>query len=131
MPQNKPNRILLVEDEPDIRKIVQVSLQEIGGFTMQTCGSGHEALEIVKAQRPDLIILDVMMPVMDGLDTLREIHKIDDMQDIPVIFLTAKVQPHEVEKYLELGVIGVISKPFDPIRLPQQINDLWCKLEMV
>ncbi len=129
--RQKLNRILLVEDEPDIRKIVQVSLQDIGGFTLETCGSGHEALEITKVRKPDLMILDVMMPVMDGPDTLREIHKVYNLKDIPVIFLTAKVQPHEVEKYLELGVIGVISKPFDPITLPQQINDLWCKLEMV
>lgn len=131
MPHKKLKRILLVEDEPDIRKLVRISLENIGGFTVDTCESGFEALESVKVHKPDLMILDVMMPVMDGQTTLQEIRKIDSLQNMPVIFLTAKVQPHEVEKYLQLGVIGVISKPFSPISLPQEINDLWYKHEMV
>lgn len=131
MADKKLKRILLVEDEQDIRKIVQVALENLGNFEVATCDSGKEALKLIKSYQPDLLILDVMMPIMDGQTTLQEIRKMDPLQDIPVIFLTAKVQSHEIEHYIELGVIGVISKPFDPLTLASQVNELWNKLEMV
>lgn len=117
--------ILMVEDDADIRKIVQISLEQLGGFKLDICHSGLAALDRLKADKPDLLILDVMMPVMDGPTVLREIRKSTVLQDIPAIFMTAKVQAHEIQHYLALGVLGVIHKPFDPLTLPEQIRTLW------
>jgi len=131
MPHKDLKRILLVEDEPDIRTIVSVALGDIGGFEIEVCNSGHEVLEVIQACQPDLLILDVMMPVMDGPTTLQEIRKIAAFKELPVIFMTAKVQAHEVNEYLALGVLGVISKPFDPVTLPQEIREIWNSPELV
>lgn len=131
MPQKDLKRILLVEDEPDIRTIVSVALGDIGGFEIEVCSSGHKVLEMIQACQPDLLILDVMMPVMDGPTTLQEIRKFAAFKELPVIFMTAKVQPHEVNEYMALGVLGVISKPFDPVALPQEIREIWNSHELV
>lgn len=125
MGKEELNSILVVEDEEDIRKIVSVALDNIGGFKVEVCASAHEALEVLTARQPDLIVLDVMMPVMDGPSLLSEIRKNDKYKKIPVIFMTAKVQSHEVEEYKAMGVLGVIVKPFDPVSLPEQIKNLW------
>ncbi|MDH5446535.1 MAG: response regulator [Gammaproteobacteria bacterium] len=125
MQQGELQSILVVEDEADIRKIIKVSLENVGGFEVEMCASAHEALEVLPNRNPDLILLDVMMPVMDGPTLLKEIKQNTNSKDIPVIFLTAKVQSHEVEEYMDMGVIGVISKPFDPVELPEKIKHLW------
>ena len=130
MGQGELKQILVLEDEPDIRKIIAISLENIGGFTVEICDSGQAALIILSQQKPDLIILDVMMPVMDGPSFLKQIRQLPDLKDIPVIFMTAKVQSHEIEEYFAMGVIGVISKPFDPVALPDQIRELWLSTEM-
>jgi CheY-like chemotaxis protein len=118
-------RILYVEDEPDIQAVAKLALESVGGFTVKICGSGSEALKEAPGFTPDLILLDVMMPGMDGPTTFKALREIPQMAATPVIFMTAKVQPHEVAHYKELGAIDVISKPFDPMTLSTTINDIW------
>lgn len=121
------NKILLVEDEEDIRTIAQIALEEIGKFTVQYCGSGKEALERVETFKPDLILLDVMMPGMDGLTVLQKLRKKPDFVHIPVVFMTAKVQANEITQYRVLGAADVITKPFDPLTLAQTLREIWKK----
>mgnify|MGYP001093086419 CR=1 FL=1 len=117
--------IMVVEDEEDIRKIINVALGTVGGFSVEMCASAHEALNVLNDRQPDLILLDVMMPLMDGPAFLTEFRRQSRHNNIPVIFITAKVQAHEVEAYKALGVLGVIAKPFDPLTLPEQVKTLW------
>lgn len=118
-------RIMLVEDEEDIRAVASLALEAVGGFTLKTCDSGQNALEVIGSFRPQLILLDVMMPGMDGPSTLREIRQTPDFATTPAIFMTAKVQPDEVNSYLELGAAAVIPKPFDPMVLSDRIREIW------
>ncbi len=119
------NRILLVEDDPDIQVVARLGLEAVGGFTVELCSSGTEALTTAPIFDPDLILLDVMMPGMDGLSTLKALREIPQTQTTPVIILSAKVQTHEVAHYKTLGAMDVISKPFDPMLLPTTIRTLW------
>jgi CheY-like chemotaxis protein len=118
-------RILYVEDEPDIQEIAKLALEAVGGFSVKLCSSGQEALDSVSVFEPDLILLDVMMPGMDGPTTLKHLREIPAAEKIPVIFMTAKVQPQEIRSYKEMGALDVIPKPFDPMTLSEQINNLW------
>lgn len=118
-------RILYVEDEPDIQEIAKLALEAVGGYSVKLCSSGQEALDNVTDFEPDLILLDVMMPGMDGPTTLKNLRNNPDVQSIPVIFMTAKVQPQEIRAYKEMGALDVIPKPFDPMTLSEQINTLW------
>ena len=118
-------RILHVEDEPDIRAVARVALESVGGFTVEMASSGKEALEKAPSFAPDLILLDVMMPEMDGPATLAELRKLPGLGDTPVIFMTAKVMDTERASYKELGAIDVIAKPFDPMTLSDQIRAIW------
>lgn len=118
-------RILYVEDEPDISQIAKLALESIGGFTVEACDNGVQALERGPAFGPQLILLDVMMPEMDGPTTMQKLRALDGMADIPVVFMTAKVQPNEVESYKQLGAVDVIAKPFDPMGLAEQIRAIW------
>jgi CheY-like chemotaxis protein len=123
---NRPlQRILLVEDDVDIQAVGRLALEAVGGFTVQVCSSGQEALNTASLLAPDLILLDVMMPGMDGVATFTALRQKDATRQIPVVFMTAKVQTHEVEQYKQLGALGVIAKPFDPMTLAQQIRELW------
>jgi CheY-like chemotaxis protein len=119
------SRILHVEDEDDIRMIVGITLKSIGGFTVEQCASGHEAVTKAPDFSPDLILLDVMMPAMDGPATLKALREIPALARTPVVFMTAKVQPQEVDGLKSLGAIDVISKPFDPMTLSDQIKSIW------
>lgn len=119
--------ILYVEDDPDIRAIAELALGTVGGFQLLPCRGGQEALETLGSTRPDLILLDVMMPGMDGPETFRAIRRQEDHADIPVVFMTAKIQPNEVKDYLDMGALGVIAKPFDPMTLADQVRTLWQK----
>jgi CheY-like chemotaxis protein len=121
---SKIEKILYVEDEKDIQMIAQIALQDIGGFTLEVCSSGDEAISKAQEFSPDLILLDVMMPGLDGPQTLQELRKIDATANTPVIFMTAKVQPQEIQYYKNLGAVEVISKPFDPMTLAQSIKDI-------
>ena len=126
---NRPlTRILYTEDEADIRAIAEIALEDIGGFTMKYCTSGQEALDQAEQFKPDLLLLDVMMPGMDGPTTLKKLREIPSLQRTPAIFMTAKIQTKEIAEYQGMGVVQVISKPFDPMLLAQQLRDYWDKL---
>lgn len=123
---NKPlNKVLYVEDEPDIQTVALMALETIGEFTVKACSSGQEAVEAAPAFEPDLVILDVMMPGMDGPATMEALRKLPVTADVPMIFMTAKVQSHEVERYRAMGAADVIAKPFDPITLADQVRAIW------
>ena len=121
------NRILYVEDEPDIRMVAQMALQAVGGFTVIACASGQEALDAAPGAGADLLLLDVMMPGMDGPTTLKGLRQLPATAETPVIFMTAKVQAAEVAVYKGLGAIEVIPKPFDPMELSTQIQRIWAE----
>lgn len=118
-------KILAVEDEPDIRMVLELALREVGGYELKVCSSGPEALEAAPAFDPDLVLLDVMMPEMDGPQVLAALRELPETEDTPIIFLTAKVQPQEVQRFRDLGARGVIAKPFDPMRLAEEIERVW------
>lgn len=121
--------ILYVEDDLDIQAVAQIALEVVGGFTLKTCSSGAEAIAAIdNGFVPDLLLLDVMMPNMDGPTTLAELRKKDTTANTPVIFMTAKVQSSEQDYYFTLGAIGVIAKPFDPMSLSVQVRTLWEKV---
>jgi len=117
--------ILYVEDDPDIQMVAQMALEVVGGLVLRSCSSGQEALAAVAACEPDLILLDVMMPGMDGPTTLAELRKLPATAATPVIFMTAKVQAAEVAHYKSLGALGVVAKPFDPMLLAQQVRQMF------
>ncbi|EDM76388.1 response regulator [Plesiocystis pacifica SIR-1] len=118
------NSILLVDDEPDIRTIAEMSLSHVGGWKTHIATCGAEALTLAEQHTPDVIVLDVMMPEMDGVSTFKALAGKEATRGIPVIFMTAKIQPHEREHYVGLGAAGVIAKPFDPMQLPTEIQKI-------
>jgi len=115
-------RILSVEDEPDIQAIIKMCLEAHGGFEVMSCGSGPEALSAAEKFNPDLFLLDVMMPGMDGPATLAELQRNPVLADVPAVFLTAKVGPRDVAGYFALGAKEVIAKPFDPAVFPGRLQ---------
>ena len=117
--------ILYVEDEADIQAVARLALEAVGGFSVTICSSGAEAVERAPEVRPDLILLDVMMPGMDGVNTLRALREIPEMAATPVIFITAKAQQSEIRHFRELGALDVIAKPFDPMALSDQIREIY------
>lgn len=129
MLKTAPLRILYVEDDDDIREIAQLALEIIGGFTVLLCASGEQALEQVADFDPDMILLDVMMPGMDGPSTLTALRQNPALATTPVAFMTAKVQPQEIAAYKAMGALDVIAKPFDPIQLPEQIKAIWLQAQ--
>jgi len=118
-------RILMVEDEADIQTVARLALEAVGGFIVCTCSSGREALDLAPSFRPDLVLLDVMMPGLDGPGTLEAMRLGPATAAVPVMFMTAKVQPQEVAHLKALGALGVIAKPFDPMTLSSTIRDIW------
>ena len=120
-------KILYAEDEEDIRSIAKIALEDIGMFTVKYCADGAEVLEVAKGFAPQLLLLDVMMPRLDGPSTLRELRKIPEFLTTPAIFMTAKIQPEEIAEYKRLGAIDVINKPFDPLTIADHIKQLWNK----
>jgi CheY-like chemotaxis protein len=116
------SKVLLVDDEPDIRRIGELSLRRVGGWDVAMAANGADAVALVATFRPDVILLDVMMPSMDGPQTLAALRRVPEGADVPIIFVTAKVQRDEVARLLGLGAIGVVSKPFDPMTLPEEIR---------
>jgi len=120
---SEPLQVLYVEDEPDIRAVVELAL-EFEGFGLVACASGRAALDQAPGLKPDLILLDVMMPDMDGPATLRRLRELPHLADTPVIFMTAKVQANEVAQYKAMGALGVINKPFNPMALADEIRNI-------
>lgn len=118
-------RILYVEDDPSIQLVAKLALEGLGGYTVGLCSSGQEALEMAPQFSPDLILLDIMMPGMDGPATLEALRQRPEFASIPVVFVTAKAQPREVAHYTSLGAAGLITKPFDPMALPDSVRKVW------
>ena len=114
-------KLLVIDDEEDIREVASLTLELKEGWDVAAAGSGAEGLKLARDGAPDAILLDVMMPDMDGPTTLRLLRNLPETRSIPVIFLTAKVQAADRRRYLDMGVSGVIAKPFDPLTLGRTI----------
>lgn len=121
-------KILVIDDDEDILVVAKYSLQRIEGVTIKSLSSGEHIIQEALEFRPDLILLDVMMPVMDGLSTLKVLRSNSETVLIPVIFFTAKAMQNELDKYRLAGAIDVIIKPFDPLALPDYVQEVWKKL---
>ena len=117
--------ILYIDDEPDLREVATLALEAVGGFDVVACASGAEGLAAAAARPPDLFLLDVMMPGMDGPATLRALRAEPKLASIPAVFMTAKAQRDEVAELLALGAAAVVAKPFDPMRLSDQLREIW------
>ncbi len=117
-------RVLIVDDEEDIRTLAAIGLSRVGGWTVSLAADGETGLRLAQTERPDVILLDRMMPEMDGLGMLARLQADPRTADIPVIFLTAKVQRGDQAPWIALGAIGAIGKPFDPMRLPAELSAL-------
>lgn len=125
MPSNMLTKILYVDDDDDIRMVAVFALEAVGGFEVAACASGQEALARAVEFAPQLLLLDVMMPEMDGPATLAAFRGEPATAATPAIFMTAKVRPAEIDRFLALGAIDVIAKPFDPMALPDNIRAIW------
>ena len=115
-------RVLLIDDEEDVRFVAQMSLGRVGGMTVSEACSGAEGLSRAREERPDFILLDMMMPGMDGAATFRALRSDAATADIPIVFLTAKAMTSEVERLQELGAKGVVLKPFNPMTLADELR---------
>lgn len=119
-------QVLLVDDEPDIRALVSLILQRLGGLSVRAVASGQEALDSLhEGFKPDIILLDVMMPGMDGVQALAEMRAMPDVSRLPICFLTAKIQPVDIARWRALGVDDVLTKPFIPAKLVEQVRSCW------
>jgi CheY-like chemotaxis protein len=114
-------RILIIDDEDDIREVAALSLESVAGWSVFTACSGAEGIRTAQAELPDAILMDVMMPSMDGPTTFREMQRSPEIANIPVVLLTAKVQGVDQRRFAGLGVAGVLFKPFDPLTLAEQM----------
>jgi CheY-like chemotaxis protein len=123
--QNAKPKILHVDDDLDILEISRMALEAVGELSVTQCSSGFKAVEIAPELQPDLFLLDVMMPEIDGVETLQELRKLPGFSDTPAIFMTAKSSPDDIEMLMRRGAISVIKKPFDPLTLADEIVELW------
>ncbi|HEY5381609.1 MAG TPA: response regulator [Acidobacteriaceae bacterium] len=114
-------RILIIDDEDDIREVAALSLESVAGWQVFTASSGADGIRTAHAERPDAILMDVMMPAMDGPTTFREMQRQPEIANIPVVLLTAKVQGVDQRRFAGLGVAGILFKPFDPLTLAEQM----------
>ena len=114
--------VLIVDDEEDIRELARISLERVGGLHVIAASSGEQGLELAKSEQPDAILLDAMMPGMDGPATLERLKADPDTAAIPVVFLTGSVQDVERERFMGLGALGLLPKPFDPMKLADQVR---------
>lgn len=129
VPGRPMRRVLCIEDEPDIQRLVQISLHCRGCYQVSTANNGQAGLEMAVKERYDLIILDALMPVMDGYETCKRLKENSVTQDIPVIFLAAKAQQKEIQRGLDVGAIDYLVKPFDPLKLPDQIEEILARIK--
>jgi CheY-like chemotaxis protein len=118
-------KVMLIEDEADIREVAKLSLEMVGGLYVEACSSGEEALQKMPAFAPDLVLLDVMMPGINGPTTLQRLRQQPELGSTPVVFMTAKVMQSELDEYRVLGAADVIPKPFDPMTLAERLKDVW------
>lgn len=119
--------ILCIDDETDILEVARMCLETVGGYQVSICSSGAEAVAKVDGIKPDLIMIDVMMPGMDGPATMIELKKNPALAKTPIVFMTARIQPTEIREYLVMGASAVLPKPFDPMTLSSQIQEIWDK----
>lgn len=115
-------RIVYVDDEPDIREIATMALEVDPEFDVVTCHSGEAALDVIPRFRPHLILLDCVMPGIDGPETLKRLRQLPELSDVPVAFVTARIQSHEVARLFSLGATGVVPKPFDALTLAETVK---------
>lgn len=118
-------RILLADDEPDILEIARIALENVGGYEVAVCESGAEFLQLLPDFKPDLVIIDALMPDVDGLQVLNEMRSVPGFEDIPAVFLTGLVLDRDLRNLRESGAADVITKPFDPMTLSQRIEEVW------
>jgi two-component system, OmpR family, response regulator len=128
MPAQALNRVCYVEDDEDIQRIVRMSLERVGKLTVEIVGDPLLAIDRIIAFKPDLVLLDWMMPGMDGPALFRKMREMDETRDLPVVFITAKASQRELDELRNMGAVGTISKPFSPRDLPDQLRAIWDKL---
>ena len=128
MPDRPLARICYVEDDEDIQRIVRMSLERVGKMTVEVVSDSTKAVDVIVAFKPDLVLLDWMMPVMDGPAVFRAMKERAETKDLPVVFITAKASQRELDELTALGAAGAISKPFSPKDLPNQLRAVWAKL---
>ena len=128
MPAQPLNRICYVEDDEDIQRIVRMSLERIGKMTVEVVGDPLLAIERITAFKPELVMLDWMMPDMDGPTLFRKMKEFPETKSLPVVFITAKASHRELDELRKLGAAGTISKPFSPKDLPEQLRAIWAAL---
>lgn len=121
------NRILHVEDDEDILMIARLALADLGGFEVLQCSSGAQAVDQAASFAPDLFLLDYMMPEMNGMQTLKALRENPEFADTPAIFMTAKAMESIESEFTGMGVLGRITKPFDPVSLPADIRRIWAQ----
>ena len=128
MPDRPLNRICYVEDDEDIQRIVRMSLERVGKMTVEVVGDPTKAIGAMTEFRPDLVMLDWMMPGMDGPALFRQMKLRPETKALPVVFITAKAGQRDLDELLKMGAAGTISKPFNPKDLPEQLRAIWAKL---
>ena len=128
MPTRPLEKVLYVEDDEDIQRIVRMSLERVGKMSVDIVSNSTEAIDRMKAYKPDLVMLDWMMPEMDAPTLFRKMREDAEVADLPVIFITAKASQRELEELIRLGAKGTISKPFSPKDLPDQLRSLWAAI---
>ena len=128
MPDRPLNRICYVEDDEDIQRIVRMSLERVGKMTVEVVGDPTMAIDAMTAFKPDLVMLDWMMPKMDGPALFRAMQARPDTRALPVVFITAKASQRDLDELTKMGAAGTISKPFSPKDLPEQLREIWKKL---
>ncbi len=126
-PDRELRRICHIEDDADIREIALMALETIGGFEVAQCSSGSEALAVAPAMGPDMLLIDVMMPGMDGKATLAGLRRYPQLAAVPAVFMTARAQEEEVAELMALGAAGVVTKPFDPATLADELRAIWAR----
>ena len=128
MPEKPLNRVCYVEDDEDIQRIVRMSLERVGKMTVEVVGDPTKAIEAMAAFRPDLVMLDWMMPAMDGPTLFKQMKQHPETNALPVVFITAKAAQRDLDELTKMGAAGTISKPFNPKELPEQLRAIWAKL---
>jgi two-component system, OmpR family, response regulator len=128
MPATPLKKISYVEDDEDIQRIVRMSLERVGKMTVDVVGDPTLAIEAMASFKPDLVMLDWMMPKMDGPTLFREMKQHPETRNLPVVFITAKASARDLESLMAMGAVGTISKPFSPKDLPEQLREIWARL---
>jgi len=128
MPDRPLIRICYVEDDEDIQRIVRMSLERVGKMTVEVVGDPTLAIDAINAFKPDLVMLDWMMPKLDGVALFRQMQARPETQALPVVFITARASQRDLDELMKIGAAGTISKPFSPKDLPEQLREIWKKL---